>query len=301
VLRQVGDEEVLIENKDRNTNAGNGNRRLMELMRTKATRTVLKYLPIYGCISAGLCYTGVGTIAMLSLLKVRNGGADEGSMLAILNNVLVGKILLWIIMLGTVCYIVWRLFEALTDPYHYGKTLTGLGKRIGIALSTLADLLIVFAAIKVLLGIGNIQQSGEPLEERQFVGGLLMESWGASIVVGMGVVVITAAVVQFVYGVTRGYTERLDLGNYSKAGKSMVHFLAWVGFSARGIIVGITGFFLLKAGFTGESDHVVNTDKAFDFIGDNLGFVCFSVAAIGTLCYGIFMIIQGLAYDYDKD
>jgi len=270
-------------------------------MSTNAKRTFFQYLPIYGCISTGLCYTGVGTIAMLSLLKVRDGGADEASMLAILNGVIIGKILLWIIMVGTACYIVWRLFEAVTDPYDYGKNFVGLGKRFGIALSTIADLLIVNAAIKVVLGIGDIQQSGEPHEERELVSKMLTESWGASAVTAMGVVVLVAAIVQFVYGVIRGYMERLDIDDYSKPGKAIIHFLALVGFCARGIIVGITGFFLLKAAFTGDSDYVVNTDKAFDFIGDEVGYVYFIIVALGTVCYGIFMIIQGIAYDPDKD
>jgi hypothetical protein len=270
-------------------------------MSTKAKRTFFHYLPIYGCISTGLSYAGVGTIAVLSFLKVREGGADESSMLAILNDVVIGKVLLWIILVGAACYIVWRIYESVTDPYGYGKGFSGLSKRSGIALSTVADVLIVFAATKVLLGIGGIRQSGEPHEEREFVSKVLNESWGAPAVTAMGVIVIVAAVVQLLYGVTRGYKERLDIEHYSKTGKAIIHFLAWVGFCSRGVIVGITGFFLLKAAFTHESEYVVNTDKAFDFIGDEVGGVYFILVALGTVCYGIFMIIHGIAYDQDKD
>src|SRR5687767_11187252 len=100
-------------------------------MSTKAKRTFFHYLPIYGCISTGLSYAGVGTIAVLSFLKVRDGGADESSMLAILNDVVIGKVLLWIIMVGAACYIVWRIYESVTDPYSYGKGFSGLSKRFG--------------------------------------------------------------------------------------------------------------------------------------------------------------------------
>jgi hypothetical protein len=270
-------------------------------MTQNANRKFFRYLPIYGCISTGLSYIGVGSIALLSFLKIRDGGADESSMLAIINEVFVGKIMLWIIMVGTACYIVWRIFEAISDPYGYGKNLTGLGKRSGIALSTVADLLIVYAAIKVLLGIGNIQQSGEPLEERELVSNLLTESWGPVVVAAMGIVVLITAGVQLVYGVTRGYKERLDIDQYSKVRKAAIHFLAWVGYCSRAVIVGITGFFLLKATFTRKSRYVVNTDKAFDFIGDELGHVYFILVALGTICYGVFMIIHGIAYDEDRD
>lgn len=262
---------------------------------------VIRYLPIYGCIAAGLCYCGVGTIAILSFFKIREGGADENSMLAILNEVFVGRILLWIIMVGTGCYVVWRVYESITDPYKYGKDIRGLGKRVGIALSTVADILIVNGAIRVLLGVANIQQTGEPAEERQFVHGMLAESWGAPVVMSMGIVVLLAAIVQLVYGIGRGYQERLNIGHYSKPSKASIRVLAWVGFCSRGVIVGITGFFLLKAGVTRNSEYVVNTDKAFDFIGDEAGGVFFILTAIGTVCYGIFMFIQGIAYDHDKN
>ena len=264
-------------------------------------KSFIHYLPIYGCISTGLSYTGVGVIAMLSFFNVREGGADENSMLAILNDAILGKILLWIIMLGAACYMVWRIYEAITDPYGYGKDLVGLGKRSGIALSTIADLLIVYAAIKVLLGVGDIQQSGEPHEEHEFVNKILTEGWGASAVTAIGIVVLMAAVIQFVYGVSGGYKERLDIDHYRKAGKAIIHFLAWIGYCSRGIIVGIIGFFFLKAAITGASKYVVNTDKAFDFIGDEVGHAFFILVAAGTACYGIFMIINGIVYDQDKD
>jgi hypothetical protein len=270
-------------------------------MGEKTKKAFFNYLPVYGSIATGLSYAGVGTIAMLSFLKVRDGGADESSMLAILNEVFVGKVLLWIIMIGTACYMVWRIFEAVTDPYGYGKNFSGLTKRSGIALSTVADLLIVYAAVEVILGVGDIQQNGQPRAEREFARNLLAESWGAAALTAIGIVVLVAAMVQFVYGVTRGYKERLDIDDYSKAAKAVINSLALAGYCSRGIIVGITGYFLLKAAFTGESRYVVNTDKAFDFVGDEVGHVYFIMLALGTVCYGIFMIIQGIVYDQDKD
>lgn len=77
--------------------------------------------------------------------------------------------------------------------------------------------------------------------------------------------------------------------------------MAWSGYIARGIILGIIGFFLVKAGTTENATDVVNTDKAFDFIGDHVGHLYFIVVALGTICYGIFMIILGITYNTDKD
>ena len=80
----------------------------------------------------------------------------------------------------------------------------------------------------------------------------------------------------------------------------MVDILAWVGHTARAIILGIIGFFLLKAGSSGDASYVVNTDKAFDFIGDDVGHLYFLLVAAGTIAYGLFMVIAGVYYKPEK-
>jgi hypothetical protein len=264
-------------------------------------KSFIHYLPVYGCISTGLIYAAIGVIALLSFFKVRDGGADEGSMLAMINDYLVGKIFIFIVLSGTLCYIIWRFYEAVTDPYEYGKKAIGIGKRIGICLSTVADILIVNTAIRVLLGTGHIMLNGQPHEEQEKVASLLQEPWGNEIVVALGMLVIITAVMQLVYGITKGYKERIDIEHFSRGVQTVTHGLAWTGYIARGIILGIIGFFLAKAGFIGNAKVVVNTDKAFDFIGDHIGHLYFILVAIGTICYGIFMFVLGVAYDTDKD
>jgi hypothetical protein len=266
----------------------------------KKKRILIHYLPVYGCIATGIIYAGIGVIAILSFLKIRHGGADEGSMLAILDDYIAGKILIWVILLGTLCYIIWRFYETITDPYDYGKDMKGIARRAGIALSTVADMLIVYAAIRVILGTSHYQPDGEPREEQEMVHNLL-QNHGKWLVISIGLAYCFTALVQLFYGITKGYRERIDIERFSLIFQNTVHVLAWVGYFARGIILGIIGFFLVKAGVVENANYVVNTDKAFDFIGDEVGHVYFILVAVATICYGLFMFAQGLAYDSDRD
>jgi hypothetical protein len=259
------------------------------------------YLPLYGCIATGIVYLSIGVIAILSFLKIKQGGADESSLLAFLGEFLAGKILIWIILLGTLSYIVWRIYESLADPYEYGNKALGIALRTGIALSTIADLLITYAAIEVLLGIDHIEADGEPREQRQLVASILQEKAGDWLIITMGAIICLTALVQFYYGSTKGYKERLDVEHLSSVVKSLIHILAATGYLARGMIIGIIGFFFIKAGILRDSGYIVNTDKAFDFVGDNLGGVCFNLLAIGTIFYGLFMFAMGVSYDRDSD
>jgi hypothetical protein len=264
-------------------------------------RSLARYLAVYGCFSTGMIYAAIGVIAILSFLKIRDGGADESSLLAILNENAFGKFFFWVIVLGTACYIVWRIFETITDPYAYGRDAKGIARRAGIAMSTIPDALIVFTAVQILAGIGDIQLDGRPVGQREMVDSLLQKEGGDWMIIGIGIVVCFTAIVQFWYGITKGYKERLDIARFSRRFKNAIHFLAWVGYFARGIIVGIIGAFFLKAGFSGSGKHVVNTDKAFDYIGDHIGHIYFILVAIGTICYGLFMFGHGVVYDADKD
>lgn len=270
-------------------------------MNTKKKRTFIHFFPIYGSIATGIIYATIGIIAILSFLKIRHGGADESSMLAILQEYLLGKIFIWIILLGTVCYILWRFYETIKDPYSYGNKMPGLLKRTGIALSTIADALIVYAAIRILLGVSNVQSDGQPVEERQIVRNLLEKNYGQWLVIVIGAVYFIIAIVQLLYGITRGYRERVNLEHFATPLRYTVHLLAWSGYFGRGVILGIIGFFFIKAGASEEAGWVVNTDKAFDFIGDHVGHFYFILIAIATICYGLFMFVQGVAYDTNKD
>lgn len=268
---------------------------------SKGKKFFIHYLPIYGCISTGLIYTAIGVIAILSFLKLKEGGADEGSLLAFMYDYLAGKIFVWIILLGTLSYIAWRIFEAIRDPYNYGNNWKGISRRIGIGLSSIADVFIAYSAIMVILGISGIQEDGQPEEQREMVGSMLREGWGDIAIISLGTVILITAIIQFYYGITRGYRERLNIKRFSKEIKNLIHLFAWVGYTARGIIIGIIGYFFIKAGIVEDPGFVVNTDKAFNFIGENVGHLPFILVAIGTICYGLFMFSLGVTYDTDNN
>lgn len=268
---------------------------------SKKKKPFFHYLATFGCISTGTIYTSIGVIAILSFLKLKDGGADEGSLLVYMHRFFIGQILTALIMLGMMAYIIYRTYETIKDPYGYGKDFKGILRRSVTALSSLADALIAYSAIQALLGKGGIKETGEPTAEREMVGNIFKENWGDEFIITIGIITTIIAVVQLGYVISKTYMARLDIDNLASWKKTSIHILAWAGHFARGIILGITGFFLIKAGVSKNAQHVVNTDKAFDFIGDNIGHAWFIIVAIGTICYGLFMFAFGIYYDPDKD
>jgi hypothetical protein len=267
---------------------------------SKKEKFFVHYLPMYGCISTGIIYVAIGVIALLSLFELKDGGADESSLLEMLNEFFVGQLVVGVILTGTVGFIIWRMYESYIDPYNYGSDYIGISRRVGIALSSIADAFIAYSAIMVLFGTTGIREDGEPEEEREMVGEVLEMGAGEFLIIALGVIVMLTAIVQFYYGVTNGYRERLDIAHFSKPFKKMMHVLADTGYFARGIIIGIIGFFYIKAGIETDQEVVVNTDKAFDFLG-SIWHPLFVVVALGTISYGLFMFAQGMTYDVDNE
>lgn len=266
-----------------------------------SSKKFIHYLPVFGCISTGIIYSAIGVIAILSFLRIKSGGADETSLLVFMNQYILGKVLIIIILSGSLCFIAWRIYETIKDPYEYGNNVAGLAKRTGIALSSIADILIVYASVLSIFGIGSSKTNGEPDKEREMVSNLLQHNWGPLITESIGIVIMITAAVQLFYGITKGYKERMEVEEFSPWIKKVVFFFGLSGYFARSVIIGIIGWFYLKAGIENNGQLIVNTDKAFDFIGDNVGHFYFIAISTGTIFYGFFMFALARAYDIDKD
>ncbi|MBD0293955.1 MAG: DUF1206 domain-containing protein [Flavisolibacter sp.] len=252
----------------------------------------------YGSCAIGAVYLMVGLIALLSLLRLRHGGADEGSILAFFKSIPLGDVLVGVILLGMLCYITWRIFEAVTDPYAYGNRWKGITQRTGVALSALAYALIALSALQILLNLPGPDVSGQPEAQRVLVAKIFQWRAGEWLVGIAGVIVAFVGLFQFIYAFRKDYEERLAMNRLSANKKKMIHILAWIGHFARGIILLIIAWFLIDAAIKSNPHEVVNTDKAFNYLGEHIGHPVFVLVALGTMCYGCFMFALGFYYDF---
>jgi hypothetical protein len=265
------------------------------VQQSKKTK-LLRILTLVGCFSTGVIYSSIGAIAILSFLKLKKGGADESSFFVLLNGFAAGRILNWLIIAGALCFIIWRFYEALKDPYHVGKDTKAILLRTGTAFSSAADAFIVLSVLRAIFDQRKAPVTGEPIQQRDLVAHLLQFNWGHIAVMIIGVVVLVTAAVLVLYGLSKSFTEAIRADDFSKKQKRALHAVAYAGYFSRGVILLITGFFFVKAAFKNNSTYIVNTDKAFDFIGDDIGHPWFIVIAMGTILYGVYMFILGLHY-----
>jgi hypothetical protein len=268
-----------------------------EALARRPWRPVARFLARYGCVSIGTVYVLIGVWALLALWRLARPAADEERILQRIMSVPFGGVLTAAVAAGVAGWMVWLLFEAVFDPYHFGKSTTGRARRIGVALGALAYAAILFGAVKVLVGVG-----GHGEQTRQRLAGQVLEWTGGRLLIGAaGVALAVVGLYQLKYVYDREHEHRIRLRACSRFTRMVIKALAWLGFCARCAILAVLGYFLTRAAWSYNPRGVGDTDSAFDFLGlggGPLGDAVFSAVAAGTIAYGLFMYLNAIYFDY---
>jgi hypothetical protein len=244
-------------------------------------------------------YVLVGGLALLALAGVLTDMADEDRMVLVVMDIPGGAFVIWAIVAGLAGYTVWRVIETLADPYDFGKDWVGLAKRTGVGLSGLGYGLLAFSAARIALAEGTDGEESEQ-EQQLFVAQVLDWPAGVWIVGGAGVILAIVAVIQLVLLIRREYMVEIDRDGLSPALCNVVHGLAWWGYLARGVILTVLGYFLLRAALTLDPEEVGDTDTAFDTIGGGwVGDTAFAIVALGTIAFGAYMYMCAIYYKFE--
>jgi hypothetical protein len=247
----------------------------------KQTRPIARW----GCVAIGTVYVLVGALALLALSGRFTGHADEDRIIHVIMGWPGGALVIWTMIAGLAGYVLWRVIEVFVDPYDFGSDLRGLVKRSGVGLTGLAYGVVAYSAARIALGPRGSSESSE--EEQQLLVAQVLE-WpgGTWWIATAGVVLIVFAILQFGLIAKHAYTVEINMEDRSPTVRRLIHVLAWAGYSARGIILAVLGYFLLRGAFTRNPEEVGDTDTAFDFIGGGLaGDTAFFFVALATAGY----------------
>jgi hypothetical protein len=255
-----------------------------------------------GCVAIGIVYAVVGTLALIALSGRLIEVADEDRMVHLLMDVRGGPVLVWTVVIGMAGYVVWRVVEVVADPYEFGSHLKGLAIRTVIALGALAYGFLAFSAARIAAthdANANSAPDGAEEEQQRLVAQVLEWPGGVWLVMVAGLLLAAVGIGQFVVLARRGYTTEVELDDASPAIRRAIHTTAWYGYSARGVILMVLGYFLLRAAILRAPQEAGDTDTAFDFIGGGLvGDSAFFVVALGTVAYGVFMFLNARFYRF---
>ncbi|SEK67067.1 protein of unknown function [Roseovarius nanhaiticus] len=231
----------------------------------------------------GLVYLTVGALALWAVFW---GGAAQGTQnaLADLKQVTFGYVALWLIGLGLIAYMVWRLIDAAMDLEDEGSDAKGIFARLAQAVTGLIHGILGLSIIR--LGMG---QGGSGAEN--WTAKLMSLPYGPSLVAIVGAVVIGAGIYYVQKGLRGKYREDIRITPVTRK----LDPLMKAGFVAEGVIVGTIGGFLLYAGLTSDPGEAGGVGQALGYIRAlDYGAFLFAALALGLLCFALENMVEAV-------
>jgi len=236
-----------------------------------------------GLVAYGVVHLMVAWLAVQLALGEKEESASNSGALHALAEQPMGGVLVWLVAIGMLLLVVWRLLEAALgfrdesdDAKRWRKRATSLGK--ALIYGALA-----WSAFKIALGEGSSGGTDSTTAK-------LMDLPGGQLIVGaIGLAILGYGGLLVYRGWTEKFTEHLDAqGQSGKDGSAYILF-GKIGYIAKGIAIGIVGGLFLYAAVTHEAKKSGGLDQALQTVLEQpFGQVMLLAIAVGLGCYGLF-------------
>jgi hypothetical protein len=245
-----------------------------------------------GYTAKGIVYVLIGVLAFQAAL---NWGGEVTDSTGALDNVPakpMGKISLFLIALGLVSYVFWRMVQAIYNPESNGKdnVFKALSKRIASLMSALVYGTLAFSAFKIVFGSGGGSNESSSDEQTAIA---LSQPFGRWLVGAVGVGIIAFAFYCFYKAIKGKFRHDLNFEDTSPATKKWLIRIASFGISTKGVVLTIIGYFLIKAARLYDSDQTKNTEDVLEMMQrQEYGAWLIGFMAIGLVAYGFYYMLQ---------
>jgi hypothetical protein len=234
-----------------------------------------------GLVAYGITYLLVAWLA----LQVAFGGGEQtdqsGAFQAIAAEPF-GKVLLWVLVVGFVAVVLWRIEQAIFASAGVQDTKEQIKKRVEAGARAL-----VFTALAVLAA-RTAMGSGESGTGQQATAGVFGWPGGRFLVGAVGLAVLAVAVVKAKHGWEKKFLEDMNLPSDQHARK-LVERLGQVGSVAKAVALGLIGVLIVVAAVTFDPSKANGLDPALKGLaGQPFGMIALTVVALGLAAYGVF-------------
>jgi uncharacterized protein DUF1206 len=274
------------------------NRSTADGIKADGTRAAKKaaYSPLMDALARlgyavrGVMYVMIGAIALQAALGKTTSPADQVGAIAAIGHLPSGRILLWVILVGLISYSLWGMIRAILDPFRKGTDTAGLLARGGYLVSAATYAFFALATYGLLHGSGSSSGSGQLT---QVVSKLMQSPSGRLLVAGMGAAVVMGGLYQIYAGVTMNFEHRFKPYALSADQLRTAKQMGKIGTAVRGLVIAITGFFILLAATSADPSKARGFSGALSYLGQQpYGVWLLAIVAAGLIFLGIYSLMS---------
>lgn len=234
-----------------------------------------------GYVTKGAIYGLIGALAIQQSISA--GGDTTGTREAIRTfaSAPLGVVFLALLVVGLGGYVVWRAVQALFDP---GEAPGGGRSRLGLRAFYLASSVLygglALYALQLLVGTGGGGGSSG------WTYRLMERGWGRWVVGAVGVGVVGRGLFQLMKACTASFREEIRSFELAPGRERLAVGVSRVGLSARGVVFGIVGAFLVLAAIHHDPSDARGLSGALAVLADRPALL--GAIGSGLVCYAIY-------------
>jgi hypothetical protein len=240
---------------------------------------------------------GLYCVAAVLAVRLALGDVEQVDRSSVLDRLVdqpFGWALVALLAVGFGAYAGWRFARALTGAREGGKPKDGaadVAQRIGDVARGVMYLALLGTAVKILLQ--DHQPTGGDQQEKEWTARVLDATGGRWLLGIVGLAILGGGAYLAVKGVRMKFDDKLRLEQMSPRQREWLPRLGLVGYTARGAVFAVIGFFLVRAAWAYDPDEAVGVDGAIKrLLAGTGGQLLVLAIALGLLSFGLFSFVE---------
>ncbi|MFP5078051.1 DUF1206 domain-containing protein [Rhizobium sp. YIM 134829] len=241
-----------------------------------------------GYSARGIVYLLVGAMALFGSI---GGGrqVDSKSALDVILEQPLGWIWLGLVAVGLLCFVLWRVVQAVYNPDRQPDSSKGYSIRAGLAVSAITYLSLALYAASHALSL-SLGADGGGSGEQSLAAWLMSQPFGRILALLAGLAILGAGIAQIAKGVKKGYSKYISIPLDKRR---FLEPVCTFGLIARGAVFLITGGFFLYAAWRVDPSQAGSLADAMDWVrGLPFGGILYALAALGLFAFGAYSLIE---------
>ena len=254
---------------------------------------VMEALTRVGYGVRGLIYIMMGILALSFTLGKGGAPVDPKGAIAAIGQSPVGKVLLWVVLIGLVSYALWGVIRAVFDPLQKGHDAKGLFARAGFLFSAAGYTILVPSTFSLVAGTGSSSQGGG--NTQQTMASIMSRPWGPYVIGFIGLAVIANGLYQIYLGFDAKFDRQYQTYAMTAQEVKVATQLGRFGTAARGFVFGLVGILVCTAAFQSNPSQPVGFDAALSsLMHQPYGVVLLGIVAVGLMAFGLYSMLSAV-------
>ena len=229
----------------------------------------------------------IGTITAMAAFNIGGFKAGSFTLMNFLAETVWGRLLLLLWALALSGYVFWRVYESIEDNRGYGTSLGGIAERIGFGFGGLVYGFLLVSAVVIACNPNSSSWFNDA-----DIKGFIQTNFGKFVISTIALGMLGATLNEFYIALSLKFRKTIAIENLSRVKQSIYTLFGVLGYTSRGITLGIASFLLWDSAFTTRTVEDTTKEAAFSVLEYLFGNKTLGVIAIGFIIYALYVFVE---------